>query len=329
MARGSPRGPRIVLNYLLGKYPGVTPEQFRYCRSHGFYPERALEYDFASFRPEDYFPDTSAGLPERTIEIDAVECCRDKLFFALLMGAIGANSPPVLAENAGGRLIFYTDEAKDFDTLLRAHGALVVKPRGNVGGGVGVRVVRPDDPDPAPRPGEIATPRIEQHSYAATIYPGSANTIRLLTAWDYDQEDLFVGAGVHRFGSKLGAHVDNWSAGGLAAGIDLATGQLGSAIRKPSFDQQRTRHVTHPDTGASIEGVAIPRFQEMCAGLLNVARRFPRRYVGWDVVVTPASWTIVEANYIAALSIFQFHRPLLLEPRLRTYYERVGVLQVA
>ena len=47
MARGSPRGPRIVLNYLLGKYPGVTPEQFRYCRSHGFYPERALEYDFA------------------------------------------------------------------------------------------------------------------------------------------------------------------------------------------------------------------------------------------------------------------------------------------
>ena len=118
--RPNPRSPRIFLGYLLGRYPGVAPQQFRYCLRHGFYPERALEYDFVTHRPEDFFPDSTAGSPGRTIEPGEIECCRDKLFFALLMRAIGAPTPPVLAENAGGRLILYTDEADDFETLLRA-----------------------------------------------------------------------------------------------------------------------------------------------------------------------------------------------------------------
>ncbi|MFO1209915.1 MAG: sugar-transfer associated ATP-grasp domain-containing protein [Amaricoccus sp.] len=316
----------LALRYLRGKFPDITAEQFRFCRRHGFYPDRAREYDFERYRPEDYFPDSSAGSPGRTIEPGDWECCRDKLFFALLMGAIGASTPPVLAENVNGRIIIYTDEAADFETLLRARGELVVKPRGNVGGGVGVRIVRPDDADPAPRPGELVTPRIQQHAYAATIYPGSANTIRAMTAWDYDAGDVFVGAAAHRFGSSLAATVDNWASGGLAAGIDLATGRLGPAIRLPSVDPQRVRHATHPDTKAQIEGVEIPRFGEMCEGLLAVARRFPRRYVGWDIVITPDAWTLVEANHIAELSIFQCHRPVLLDPRLRRFYEREGVL---
>ena len=324
--RSNPRSPRIVLGYLRGRYPGVTAQQLRYCLRHGFYPERALEYDFATYRPQDYFPDSTAGSPGRTIEPGEIECCRDKLFFALLMGAIGASTPPVLAENVGGRLIFYTDKAGDFETLLGKYGELVVKPRGNVGGGEGVRIVRPGDADPAPRPGELVTPRIQQHAYAATIYPGTANTIRVLTAWDYDRGDHFIAAAGHRFGSSLATCVDNWGAGGVSCGVDVATGRLGPAVRNPKFDAQRTPRATHPDTGAQIDGVVIPRFQEMCEGLLRVARRFPRRYVGWDIVITPDSWTLIEANHIPMLSALQLHRPLLLDPRLRTFYKREGVL---
>ena len=62
----------------------------------------------------------------------------------------------------------------------------------------------------------------------------------------------------------------------------------------------------------------------MCADLLRVARRFPLRYVGWDIVMTPDSWTYLEANHIPALALFQLHRPVLLDPRLRTYYNREG-----
>ena len=103
----------------------------------------------------------------------------------------------------------------------------------------------------------------------------------------------------------------------------------GAGSSQPKFDPQRTPRATHPDTGAQIDGVVIPRFQEMCEGLLRVARRFPRRYVGWDIVITPDSWTIIEANHIPMLSALQLHRPLLLDPRLRTFYEREGVLDMS
>ena len=42
--------------------------------------------------------------------------------------------------------------------------------------------------------------------------------------------------------------------------------------------------------------------------------------------MTPDSWTYLEANPIPALALFQLHRPVLLDPRLRTYYTREGVL---
>ena len=293
---------------------------------HGFYPERALEYDFSTYRPEDYFPDSSAGSPGRTIEPGEIECCRDKLFFALLMGAIGATTPPVLAENAGGRLIFYTDEADDFETLLAAHGELVVKPRGNVGGGVGVRIVRPGDPDPAPRPGEIATPRIQQHAYAATIYPGSANTIRLMTAWDYDRGDVFIAAAgapvrlvARRRRRQLGSR--RRRLGHRSRHRPARAGNPPSELRPaavPARNASRHRGADRRPRDPPVPGDV--------RGLLAVARRFPRRYVAWDIVITPDAWTIVEANHIPDLSLFQLHRPVLLEPRLRTYYQREGVL---
>jgi hypothetical protein len=314
------------LRWARGKYAGVTLRQFQFCRRHGFYPQRSIEYDFETYKPEDYFPDTGGRSPGETLDPTETACCLDKVVFAFYMNEIGGNTPRLLAVHAGGRLVFYTDEARDFESLLRRYGVLIVKPRGNVGGGVGVRLVRAGDEDAAPRPGEIVTTVVQQHGYAAAIYPDSANTIRILTAWDYDRQDVFIAAAAHRFGSTRSGFVDNWSSGGLAAGIDLETGRLGRGIRKPTVDRSRARYSAHPDTGAPIEGVLIPRFDEMCVDLLRVARQFPRRYVGWDVVMTPESWTYLEANHIPALSLFQFHRPLLLDTRLRTYFTREGIL---
>jgi len=187
-------------------------------------------------------------------------------------------------------------------------------------------LVRAGDSDAAPGPGDMATPRVQQHEYASRIFPASANTIRVLTAWDYDRGDIFIGAAMHRFGSSGTGCVDNWSSGGLAAGIDLETGCLAPATRRPTANASRRFYQNHPDTGAPIEGVVIPRFHEMCADLLHVARRFPRRYVGWDIVMTPEGWSYLEANHTPGLFAFQFHRPLLLDPRLRTFFSREGVL---
>ncbi len=314
-------GLRPILNFLRGHYRGVTWAQFRLCQRHGLNPNRTLDYDFDRFRPEDFVPDT---ITPGGFDPGTAAWCDDKVVFSLFMHKVGGNSPEVVAEHAGGRLILHGD-APDFAALLAHHGELVIKPRDGKSGR-GVRLVRPGDPHPEPRPDEFATPRVHQHSYSASIFPGSANTIRVLTAFDYERDDVFVAAAAHRFGSVRGGIVDNWSAGGLGAGIDMETGRLGSGIRMARFDRARTRWSHHPDTGAQIEGVAIPRFSELCEDLLRIARRFPRRYVGWDIIMTQDSWVFLEANRLPDVSIFQTYRPLLLDRRMRTFFEREGVL---
>ncbi len=94
-------------------------------------------------------------------------------------------------------------------------------------------MVRPGSPDPAPRPGEFATPRVQQHAYAAAIYPHSANTIRILTAWDYDRKDIFVAAAAHRFGSSLADGVEAVGGWGLGVGIDSHPGEWGRGSAAP------------------------------------------------------------------------------------------------
>ena len=57
-----------------------------------------------------------------------------------------------------------------------------------------------------------------------------------------------------------------------------------------------------------------------------MCRGFPIGLVGWDIVITPDSWTIIEANSRPAFALFQRFRPLLSDPRVRTSFVREGML---
>ena len=240
------------------------------------------------------------------------------------MKAIGAPTPEVVAENVNGRLIYYA-EPHDFDALLEARGELVIKPRGGKKGG-GVRIVRPGDADRLPGNGEFASAKVVQHAYSAAIYPASVNTVRVLTAWDYDASDFFVAGASHRFGTASSSCVDNWSAGGVSSGIDIETGRLGPAMRAPAFDHRRTWLTRHPDTGAQIEGVEVARFHQMARELIEVCRGFPVSLVGWDVVITPDAWTILESNRRPGFIGLQMFKPLLADPRTRSFFQREGMI---
>ena len=168
---------------------------------------------------------------------------------------------------------------------------------------------------------------VEQAPYAASLYPDSPNTLRVLTMVGPDSGEPFVAAAAHRIGTDRSAPLDNWSRGGLSADIDPATGELGGAVQYP-YDGHRERHTSHPDTGAAIAGVEIPGWPAIREGILDIAANCSQiPYVGWDLVVTDeGEFEVIEGNNCSGVRVFQVHRPLLDDPRIRRFYEHYDAL---
>jgi hypothetical protein len=168
---------------------------------------------------------------------------------------------------------------------------------------------------------------VEQADYAAELYPESANTLRVLTMFDPDMDEPFIAAAAHRIGTNRSAPLDNWSRGGLSAAIDLSTGELSEGVQYP-YDGCLERHATHPDTGAAIAGARVPDWPAIREGIETFAAGFPQLpYVGWDLIVTgPGEFTVIEGNECSGVRLFQVHRPLLADPRVRRFYEHHGVV---
>ena len=170
---------------------------------------------------------------------------------------------------------------------------------------------------------------VEQAEYAATIYPHSANTLRIMTMVDPDTREPFIGATVHRFGTDDSRPVDNWSAGGVCSAVDTETGRVEPVTAKPKSGPP-TFVENHPDTGATIDGTTVPSWDIVRDTVLSVADEYKHlwRYLGWDVVVTDhdGSIVILEANARPDIDLMQVHEPLLADPRVRRFYEHHGVL---
>jgi hypothetical protein len=167
---------------------------------------------------------------------------------------------------------------------------------------------------------------IEQAPYAAELYPGSANTLRMLSMWDPETDEPFITFAVQRIGTERSAPVDNFSRGGLSAEVDLASGELNQAVHSP-YTGSLDWHDTHPETGAQIVGVEVPDWRALRDGILDIAAQFPQLpYVGWDVLITDeGEFTIIEANSCTDVTL-QVHRPLLDDPRARRFYEHHDII---
>ena len=173
---------------------------------------------------------------------------------------------------------------------------------------------------------QILTEYVEQAAYARNVFPDSANSIRIVTMIDDETQKPFLARAVHRFGGRHTRRMDNFTQGGVAALVDPETGRLQLGIRVlPSGRPEAVER--HPDTGAEITGLVVPRWRETVERVLAVARDHPYLpYVGWDVVVTDEGIRILEGNSNSGTDILQVHGPLLADPRIRRFYERRGVL---
>jgi hypothetical protein len=132
---------------------------------------------------------------------------------------------------------------------------------------------------------------IVQHETLAAFYPGAVSSIRIVTLRHGD--DVSFLAGMFRTG-KSGV-VDNWSQGGVCAGVDMETGE----IRTRGLLHNGDLVDTHPATGVVFKGTMIPywdKVREECTKAAKVVENNP--LVGWDVTVSPEGEVVfIEGNH--------------------------------
>ncbi len=156
---------------------------------------------------------------------------------------------------------------------------------------------------------------IEQHPAVSAIYPGSINTVRMVTIRGKSGKVYLVTA-MFRIGN--GKFVDNFNSGGMVAPMDPETG----AVIDRALDKQKNLYADHPATGTRIKGFMFPDWEKARALVTEAAQIIPEvGYVGWDVCFTPEGPCLVEGNQFPGHDIYQLpvHTPdkIGIMPRFR------------
>lgn len=125
----------------------------------------------------------------------------------------------------------------------------------------------------------IIQEKIEQHPAMAALNPDSVNTLRVMTY--RNEKEVVVLYSVIRIGRK-GKSVDNETAGGIKADVDITTGRIkGCATGTP-----KEGLIYKTDCGTELENYQIPCYN----ALLNKAKELHLQLpylniIGWDFTI--------------------------------------------
>lgn len=202
----------------------------------------------------------------------------------------------------------------DYDTFLefvKKHPSFVVKPRDGAFG-VGVYLVKETDYTDyrelfdsirmsgqktrdevvwAKNDAVVLEEVIEQVEEMAQFHPWSVNGVRVTT--------VKVNGKVHIYHPwfKIGADrhfVTSAVFGTLDAVINPETG----VVETKGYKENGESFDVHPNTGIPISGYQIPKWKELTDAATEAAMMLENtNYVGWDFVLTPKGWCMMEANY--------------------------------
>lgn len=129
---------------------------------------------------------------------------------------------------------------------------------------------------------------IIQHPDLEKISP-SVNTLRIVI-FNTGKECKFLTACLRMGVNKM---VDNFCAGGIAAGIDIKTGKINTT----GIDKKKNRYKEHPISKVKLEGFKIPYWKEALKLVEQCYNLVPTvRYIGFDVAITKDGPIIVEGN---------------------------------
>ena len=140
---------------------------------------------------------------------------------------------------------------------------------------------------------------IVQNEKVASIYPGSINTVRIVTIVD-DNKTPHIICAYFRIGN--GKYVDNFNSGGMVAPVNEENGE----VMDKAIDKKKNLYERHPATNAIIQGFVFPDWQKAIKMVKKAALVVPEmRYIGWDVAFSSKGPVLVEGNEYPGHDIYQ------------------------
>lgn len=133
---------------------------------------------------------------------------------------------------------------------------------------------------------------IDQDPSLATLHPNSVNGIRITTVRGKDGKihiyHPWIKVGIN------GTFVASAALDGFDAEIDPETG----VVITDGYQESGNVYKVHPDSGITIKGFQIPKWDELVRIVDEIMATLPEyNYIGWDYVLTPNGWCVMEGNY--------------------------------
>lgn len=311
---------------------------------HGFIPDNAVFYNFKKYNRKDFLTDVEMYTKAIKINKGYTELINNKLVFTDFMKNT-VRMAPTIGYFSKGKVVYLDGSnvcatpCEFFDKMGNQWSYMIKK--FDAGSGEGIYKISRNENEfflneKAISKEELGAKMgrlnnymisevVEQAEYAKKIFSKTANTVKFYTLIDPDTEEAFMPAACHRFGSERSLPVDNVGKGACLAKIDVDTGVMTSVYLVR--DRKLSWITNHPDTGAQIEGVCIPNFQEAKKQMLEIHNSMKYiKYIAWDVVMQDDGFVLLEGNANTDMAGIQPFEPFLLNPRVRRFYQYHGVI---
>lgn len=133
---------------------------------------------------------------------------------------------------------------------------------------------------------------IVNHPDVARVNPDSVNTLRVETCLDSKGEFHLLNV-LFMVGSTK-TIVSNCHSGGMMCHVDIKTGCIDNA----GYNPKGIWYEEHPVSKVKLRGYKLPYIDKLEDYIKGVCQVMPNaRYVGWDVVITPNGFELIEGNY--------------------------------
>lgn len=315
----------------------------------GFYSDESILYDFQKYNRKDFLTDFQMCCKAVLINTGYTELLNNKIVFAQYLDG-KMRIPKTYGYIQNGNIIFTQPELWEMNTqnnldkllhLLKKEKSIMVK-LFDSGSGAGIYKLSMEGnnilKNSMPVTMEQLTNLLDcshnhmlcefigQAQYSSNIFPMTCNTVKLLTMIDPYTNEAFLARAFHRFGTAKSFPVDNLGHGSCLSNINIETGVMGPTYTICNNKMEWITH--HPDTGAAIDGIKVTNFHEVVNSILKIHCQISYiKYIAWDVVVQENGYILLEGNANTDMAGIQPFSPLLLNKRVRRFYQYYKVIK--